>query len=569
MIARLTIVLALAAGLACAQPEWEISGTVVEPALDAVPLRGVNGTGVAGVEVTLSEFVLVDSVVTPKAAATVYTDTAGAFRFHPEHPGNYLLEARKEGYSGWSAAGPGADLTDGTQASVTLASAAPSATVQMQMTRPGELSGQVIDDDSHPVGGLRLRVASAIRRVPLDLATGADGSFRASGLMPGSYMVEIGPTGEAWQRRSFQNFTEEDVRTVDLDWEASYWPGAGDLRSVTPAVVRPGASVNVGTIRVRRGPYYRAHVSAPLGECGTPGAGATFSLLGDPGPTASLLEWRKAQSIHFGSEQCGKEFLVPGLRPGRYWFALSTAQDGKPGSWALTPVEITDQNVEVAMTLMPAVNVTGRVVAAEGSELPRGPVSITLGTDIVGLPGFAPPAKIAADGAFAIPNVYWPRGALHFQGLSSAFPLAPGNGSTHYVEAIRYNGVASADGVITLAPGGELEIVVGDQPASITGKVLDGSTPQPGALVALVRWPLTRADPLRPYQLNTNSGEDGAFQLAGVPPGEYRVLAVPTGAALGLGEPGVMQQLAERAERVLLERGGSKSVELKLVDPGR
>ena len=56
--------------------------------------------------------------------------------------------------------------------------------------------------------------------------------------------------------------------------------------------------------------------------------------------------------------------------------------------------------------------------------------------------------------------------------------------------------------------------------------------------------------------------------MAGVAPGEYRVLALPEGPIPdGAAEWNVSEAVWDRAERVVLERGKRKEVELKLVDP--
>jgi hypothetical protein len=139
--------------------------------------------------------------------------------------------------------------------------------------------------------------------------------------------------------------------------------------------------------------------------------------------------------------------------------------------------------------------------------------------------------------------------------------------ATHYVESIRYDGREIADGVFTPAPGAELEIVVADRPATLTGTVIHGDAPT-AALVAAVPWPLGRFDPLSPVPLSATSDAQGRFQLR-LPPGEYRILAVPPDRRARLGEPGVLNLLAASAERVTLDRGDSRAVDLRLLDPGR
>lgn len=552
---------ALSAALACAQGNFEISGTVREPAADG------PGLGIPGVEVTLSEFVTgEDGFVVRRKSATTFTDGAGQFRFRPEHAGQYYLEAQRDGYS----SGNVADRAEIAEGPVSVSREKPRAVIPFQMMRPAELAGRVIDEDGKPVAGLPLYVLTEGTPLFQRIATGENGAFTATQLRPGKYTLQVQP--EAGPLEHTAPFSEEEFAKTDQDWESAYWPGGGDLASAVPLAVAPGSAMDLGTIRVRRVPYYRVHVTAGPDAC-VEGKMPLFSAIRDPGPSGTVREWQSV-ALHFvGGLPCAPEFLVENLRPGRYWFAMFSGKDGVPGRWALAPVEITDSNVEVAMTLLPAIDVTGRLVAAEGSELPPfKEIEIQLGIDIRGLPAGSQKAQFDDKGAFTFPNVYWPRRVPVFQGLSSALPgsaMFNGSGATHYVEAIRYNGAESADGLVALAPGAELEIVIGDKPASLSGTVMNGASPAQGAGVVLVKWPIARIDPFRPYQFSATSGENGKFQLTGLPPGEYRVLAIPVGGLLQLGEPGVLNQLAASAERVTLERGGSQTVELKLVDPGR
>lgn len=66
-----------------APAEPELRGTVTE--------FGVT-TPVAGAEVTISEFVVIDSTLTRKPIATIYTDNRGAFVYKPGHIGRFGLK---------------------------------------------------------------------------------------------------------------------------------------------------------------------------------------------------------------------------------------------------------------------------------------------------------------------------------------------------------------------------------------------------------------------------------------------------------------------------------------------
>jgi hypothetical protein len=136
----------------------------------------------------------------------------------------------------------------------------------------------------------------------------------------------------------------------------------------------------------------------------------------------------------------------------------------------------------------------------------------------------------------------------------------------YYVKEIRLDGRAAPGGVVKLYWGSQLEIVLDDQPAALTGSVTDGDKPFSQPLVFVAKWP-TLEVPLRP----AIGDNDGRFQIAGLEPGEYRVLAVQSTAmpdGMQIGET-MLGRLWSSAEHVTLERGGSQSVALKLSDPLR
>jgi uncharacterized GH25 family protein len=85
-----------AADQVCAQAtdSLTIGGTVLEIGSD-----GKASLPVPGAEVSLIEFVRADDGSTARApVTTAYTDSQGAYEFHPAHTGNYYVEVKKEGY---------------------------------------------------------------------------------------------------------------------------------------------------------------------------------------------------------------------------------------------------------------------------------------------------------------------------------------------------------------------------------------------------------------------------------------------------------------------------------------
>ena len=519
---RLLIPCLVIAALARAQSpsQLEIRGTVVEGAL-----------GIGGVTVTLYEFGHTPAESTTRTVfATAFTDAAGKFAFHPTRTGDYYVEVQKESYFAESYNGPTVDPADSTGDPVRVDGEHPRQEREFSLMRLGELRGRVVDEDGKPLANLRV----AIRPGTITpVVTDQDGNFTATKLRPGDYLVSVLPRAPEILAR----FSEEDLNVVDQDLQVLNWPGV-------PVPVRSGASLSVGTITALKTPYYRAHVSVQSGDCS---AGEKWTFADRP------------EMAGFGpTVPCGKEFLIRNLAPGTYTFTLAaTKRPGEARRSASVSVEVTDRNIEVAMTMSTGADISGRIVTADGSPLTPGG-RITVATrPLRGVLGASQVATPDATGKFMITGTTSDRQRVEIMGLARQF----------YVKEIRYNGLTVADGIFTPIPGapGQLDIVIDNQAATINGSVAGYDRVSARVMVVAVKWPLS-TDTAMQALLNTAAGtvadDQGRFQIGGLAPGEYRVLAVTTG-DLAQVSPDAMS----RAEKVTLERGSSQSVSLKIVEP--
>jgi len=543
------LLLALGTSLACAQstPQLEVRGTVVEA-----------GLGVGGATVTLYEFGHTPAeATTRKEFATVFTDARGSFQFHPERTGQYYLEAKKYEYVNANLNLHASGMRDFAGESVELNADHPAREFRLALTRLGELRGRVIDENGTPMAGLRLTVhppASTPSPEWAPAVADKDGYFTAPKLKPGSYLVRIMPQRAALE--VVQQFSADDLKIVDQDLETTEWPGGGDERSATPVPVNPGGSVTVGTITVRKALYYRAHVSVLPGDC-QPGEKWSFAAIQ---PTGAETPYIPTLDV-----SCTKEFLVRNLSPGSYLFALTSGRNTETNKWAHASVEITPENTDVALTMSPGMDIDGRVTTADGTPLPPAvKMRIAVVPDIQGFTDFllfgTRPTTPDARGRFQIKGLQGDRHRV----------TVDGPGGNYYVKEIRHNGLPAIDGLITLAPSApaQLEIVIDDKSASITGLVTDGGKAAGEAVVAAVKWPVPAGDNLLSLLRSARGAADdqGRFRIDGLQPGEYRILALPRDAVNGL-NPESFISLLNRGEKVTVERGSSPSISLKIVQP--
>jgi hypothetical protein len=141
------------------------------------------------------------------------------------------------------------------------------------------------------------------------------------------------------------------------------------------------------------------------------------------------------------------------------------------------------------------------------------------------------------------------------------------NQGHHYIKEVRYNGLVVSDStfVVDGSPG-RLEVILDDKPAAIGGVVEVDGNPLSKASVVLTSWPMPSDGMLSSLKKATGSAS-GNFRFGGLPPGDYRIVAVAPEAKDKLDEPGVLGRLFSSADTVTLSPGGFEDLHLKPADP--
>ena len=525
----------------------EIRGTVVE--------QGPN-TPLPGAEVTLYEFVPNGDTLDAKVFKSIHTDSRGAFSFKPGHLGDFRLEVKKPGYV-VQEDGPRNPGGDTFTLQLFLAAARPTAEHRIVLMNPSSLTGRIVDEDRKPVADFRVFVQPADsllifgRGTPA--VTDADGTFTVTKLPPGPSVVRT--SVEGMQALSIIDYGEAEAKIVDEAIETAYWPGGvADPKAALPIPVPPGTPANIGTIVLRKGHYHRASVEL-TGDCTA--EEWTYALLKLP-RDPRVVEQRSVTG------PCRKQFILRNLAPGSYALAVSV---GKKESlrWAHALITIANENVQARLIVSPVTDLTIRFMTADGGPLPRfPPVRAFRPEDLAIQQPSAPPTLVRlrvedaptigdfggapdAEGRLVVPSLPW----AHYS------VSVPGVPSSHSIKEMRYNRQPFTDGLITLVPGGLLEIVLSDRPASIAGIVKDGSLPSHGVVI-LNRWPPVRPgnyEGNEPFSYIVQAVDDGTFQISGLAPGDYRIRAVTTT---------LTETSPEDGDKVTLATRDHKTIELKL-----
>jgi len=524
----------------CASPQanealpvrQEIRGIVVEPG---------GNLPIGNVEIALFSQdpgpVKINGGWKNEPSAKTTTDERGQFTFAPDKPGPYHVTAKKPGFVavGPNGASDNADLS--------LTAAKPTAEVKLYLARPGRLTGTVIDQDTHsPLANLRV---GAIRpgRPPgwpaeARATTDAKGEFVIANVPPGDWLIEVAPQFDSDQR-VVAAFTDKDAKAVTRDLERTYWPGGHGQDSGLPMTLASGAEVYAGQMPVKKVEYYRAVVHVQPGACA-------------PGENIVIAEGIGGM-IHQLKQQppCSDRLLITGFPPGTYALHM-----GSGGLGASVLFSIVDKNVEVTASVDSGIQVDGAIVAAEGSELPDlSAVRLDLRAPISGLS----PRPIQPDkkGKFEFRNLKSIGYTLSISGLSGG----------SYVKEIRDNGVLLPANVIPLddyAAVHSLTITVDNKPGTITGSVTSHDNPVAGAIVIARKWPFGGS---AVWGLAGGRADDnGRFQVTGLAPGEYRVIAIERSAVTpGMGNASLDRALAS-GQKVEVGPNGFQNIALELTD---
>ena len=549
-LTRLVLCGLIAAGSAFAQDSdsLQIGGIVLE--------SGLN-TGVAVAEISVYQF---SKTLERTVFATGTTDPQGNFLFHPTQAGNYYVEAKKPAYfAAMGYQGTTQSFPQATGTLVTVSHDRPQVYVRLSLMRLGELRGRIVDELDKPVEGISVEAlddSGSPRRGRTVGKTDRDGSFRIQSLPPAEYIVRISGLHFSLSSPSTR-FSPDEMNTVGLGVGNSWWPGVQDASTAGKVTIAPGTPADMGTVRVRKEPLYRVQVS--LRGC-RPGDNLQFSMSAAGAaitalrPDATFLDYLTA-AVFSSSTGCD-DILARDLPAASYEVAVQSKD-----AWALTPVEIVNKNVFVTIAMIPAADITASVSAAHDdmSLPPLGGVQIHLLAPPSLLPGTQIAISKFSDGKFWFQRIRGPRHAVIVSGL----------GSKYYVKEIRSAGMIAPDGIITAGPGSRIEVVLDDQPAILTGAVTESARPASQPRIYISGVPAPSKPPAGMDKLPSVVGDaEGRFQIAGLPPGEYRVLALPSGPIPeGENEWNITPRLWDRAERVTLERGKQSEVVISLTDP--
>jgi Carboxypeptidase regulatory-like domain len=489
---------------------------------------------------------------------TASSDNEGKFLFEEVSAGTYVLSAQRTGYinQSYGAKSPGSGMTplklDGGQVMKDLV---------FKLVPQGMIFGRVVDDDGDPlpnftVQTLRWGFVNGKKQMQMmgNSSSQADGTFVIGNLRSSRYYLSAD---------SRNNFTygvdRPGSRKPEESYLKTYFPNVLDAASAALVDVPEGAEVRGVEIHVRRGRVYEVRGRIDSGPSGPKFASL---MLIPKGGAGNFLDRRQAQVQ-------GKdgEFQFKSVTPGTYilqsQFAQAETKDPTGEFTKSTPLvarlelTVADQNIEnLVVPLTPGPEIKG-VFKTVGAD----PQSQTA-------PAKAPPSiqfrstddPMGPSGGYAQAN---DDGTFRLQGVTPSVVRATVYGlpENTYVKSINFGGqdVNGKDLDLTSGSGGSIEVVISPNGAEVTGTVRDADgKPVPSAIVQI-------CDKSGELAKTANTDQNGAFDVKGLAPGEYKTFAWEDRGDGIITDPDLRKAFASKATVVKLSEKSHENVEPLLI----
>lgn len=460
------------------------------------------------------------------------TDDNGAWAFADVVAGAYTVTASRDGYvtMAYGQRGP-----YGAPASVTVVTGDTRDDLDIVLLRGGVITGAILDDVGEPVGGVfaqahrvafvdgvrqLIPVAAGLQSLTFGGLTDDRGEYRLFGLAPGTYYVSAayGPSAPG----------RSDDR---VGYATTYYPGVPSVASASAIRVVAGESSTAG-FSIVRVPLVaiRGRVTNSFGEV----VASNLNLV-PVAPGHAIGARSSAATIDPGGA-----FTLRGVASGDYFLQVTTRGAGRAPEVATARVTVAGEDIHnLVVITAPTATAAGRLLI-EDAPVGQGPAGFFIAAIAAGpgamnaMGGPMSQGRSNAGGVFAVAGIVGP----HVVRLRNPPPGV-------WLKSVSIDGRDVTDEPYDFQPGESvtIQVVVSGRMAGVAGSVQDEDG-QPGSDCSVVvfatdarRWtPRTR------FIAAAAPSGDGAFSIAGLPPGEYAVIAVP---ALEAGEEGDPERLSK------------------------
>jgi hypothetical protein len=388
----------------------------------------------------------------------------------------------------------------------------------------------------------------------LPSSTDDRGQYVLMNLNPGSYVVGT------MTRDTMSSAGSQPVRT----YLSVYYPGTPDPSTAQRIVLDAGRDAE--GIDLTFAPTRTVNVSGSVQDsAGRPVAGTVSIEVSGRSGAFSLDAWS-------APIDAGGRFVVRNVLPNGDYVVKGLGQNRR--QFGVQYVAVGDDDPPpVTVTVFEGATVDGSVIV-EGTDSPdsRGITVTAVPTDSEfspGLAGFG--AGFAREASSTLEG-----GRFHIVGATGPTRLLVTTPSCEgcYLRSVLVNGANVTDTPFDVGLNGvqrNVEIVVSDAGAAVEGHAT-AERDTPVAAYRAVVFPTSRDlwYARSPHVKARQSTQDGSFRVTGLAPGEYFVVAVNRVEAINpfggeLTDPEVLEQFAQRAERVTLSERDRRTVNLRLI----
>jgi hypothetical protein len=584
MIAVALAVLLLQASFAPTPQPGTSSNAVAT--VDGVVLQAGSGAPLARAQITLVRIGPTlaapdaQAAAAPRAVPATTTGVDGKFALKNIEPGSYRIAVARNGYARQEY---GQRAFGGQGRVISLAPGQSITGIVLHLVPAGSVSGAVTDSSGEPLAGAQVQLLRSIYNGSGQRtlqAAGGDrtndrGEYRAYWITPGRYHIAVIAAAPA-RGPATAGSAGNPNEVIERPYPTSYYPGTADVSQASAVDVQPGADMTGVDILVPDQQLFRVRgrVFDPSGSRQPDTASLSIvqrgSTAGPVGFSGSTAAYNPADGT----------FEIRDVAPGAYWLRATVA-DGPaavvpPGAAgrpltevfvdslfsnrraAQVPLDVFGDLDGLALTLGSGVPIAGwlSVDSRQVSGIPdRDRVQVTLTPTTPGMiANRSRHRPIDREGAFTIENVLPGEYVVSVHGLPADY----------YIKDVRTDDHDALDRLLVSGrPRGTLSVVLGPAGGRVDGVVVDDrGRAVPGVQAALI--PAKRPARADLYKTAITDGS-GRFDIRGIPPGDYRVLAWESLEAFGYFDEDVARLSEPYGVSLRISGAPAQRVEVKVI----
>jgi hypothetical protein len=423
--------------------------------------------------------------------------------------------------------------------------------VDFALPRGAIITGRVLDEFGEPlpdamVMAQRYQNINGQRRLVPAGRTGTTndiGEYRLFAIPPGQYYLSA-------TLRSFNGpLTDSDDRS---GYAPTYFPGTANIAESQKVTVTLGQQISDMNMALMPSRMSRITGMAQDAQ-GQPMVGMVMAI--PRGETTVMMMGQPGQIKPDGS------FVIGGVAPGRYMLLVRGGSASIDA--AFTEVSVSGDDLDgVKLTARPPSHVTGRIVVdpAAAQTLRSSTLRLTMMPTQMDMMSFAgaPPAAVQDDLTFDL-RAYPGQARLQFAGSPPGWSI----------RSVRHRGVDVIDTGFDVKVGedvNDVDVEITNRVTNVSGMVTNGKgDPQKDYSVVVFAQDRDKWTPMSRYMRTARPDQDGRYKVIGLPPGEYRVIALDYIDQNEWNTPEFLDGIRNKATAFTVEEGETKSVDLKLL----